>query len=241
MDLLLNWLYPPRCVFCNNIIPIDKYNKFDVCSNCIEKIPFIKEPTCYKCGKNISQIKELCNDCSKTEHIYTKGWIALEYNDMTKEAIHRFKYNNFPRYSKTFAEIMYKAMKDKNILDYKFDLIVSVPIHKNRFNKRGYNQSELLAKELSSKLNVPYKSLIKRIKDTKAQSSLSPKERYNNLKEAFEIDIKEAFKINNTNKNILIVDDIYTTGSTINACANRLIDIGINNIIYYYTLAGTSN
>lgn len=239
MDLLLNWLYPPRCIFCNNIIAIDKYNKFDVCSNCIENIPFIKEPTCNKCGKILNHIGEFCSDCLKIKHIYTKGWIALEYDDMTREAIHRFKYNNCARYSKALVEIMCKAMEDKSILDYKFDLITSVPIHKNKLKKRGYNQSDLLAKGLSHTLNIPYKSLIKRIKDTKAQSSLAPKERYNNLKEAFEIDNKEKTKF--TNKNILIVDDIYTTGSTINACADKLIDIGINNIIYHYTLAGTSN
>lgn len=230
---LIDWIYPPRCIFCNSIIALNKYNGFNICDRCNEVLPFMKQPYCSKCGKTVDSCNDICYDCSKKEFSYEKGWIALEYNEMTKETIYKFKYQNCPNYSKTLAEIMYKAMDDKSILNYKFDLITSVPIHKNKLKKRGYNQAQLLAKQLSLKLKLPYEDIIIRIKDTKPQSSLSPKERNNNLNQAFKaIDNKKIF-----NKKVLIVDDIYTTGATINACVDSIIDIDTNNIVYYYILS----
>lgn len=238
MDLnILNWIYPPRCVFCHNIIPLNKYTKFDVCDKCIDHIPFMNKPNCIKCGKSIEAENQLCKDCLKDKHFYKKGWIALKYDDMIKESIYRFKYDNCALYSKTFAQIMYQTIETKDIINYKFDIITYVPIHKNKLKSRGYNQAKLLADELSIKLNIPSKNLIVRTKDTKPQSNLSPKERFNNLKGAFKLSSNQKL----INKNILIIDDIYTTGSTINACANTLIDIGYGVDIYYYILAGTSH
>lgn len=228
---LLDWIYPPKCVFCNNIIPLNKYNNFNVCDECNKILPFMKSPYCIKCGKTVNEDSDICSECSKKEHFFKKGWIALEYEGMTKEAIYKFKYQNCPRYCKTFAEIMYRAMYDKSILEYSFDLITSVPIHKNKLKKRGYNQAQLIAKELSLKLNLPYEDIIIRIKDTKPQNTLSPKGRSNNVYNAFKVN-KEI-----SNKVILIVDDIYTTGSTIDSCVNSIIDIGTNNIVYYYILS----
>lgn len=234
---IFDWIYPPHCIFCHNIIPINNYNNIDICDMCVENLPFMKEPTCNKCGITIDDEKKFCVKCSKNEPLYNKGWISLEYDDMVKEAIYRFKYGNCPQYSKTLSYIMYSTLEYKDIKNYDIDLIVPVPIHKNRYKKRGYNQAELLSKELSNKLNIPWKNVMLRTKDTKPQSSLSPKERNNNIKDAFEIyDIK-----NIRNKKILIIDDIYTTGSTIDACTNTLIDTGIVSDIYYYILSAIKN
>ncbi len=232
---IFDWIYPPRCIFCHNIIPINKYAQLDICEHCIKTLPFIKEPTCNKCGKSLNNDKEFCNDCYSKEHLYKKGFITLEYIGMTIEAIYRFKYMNCPHYSKTFAYIMYEDMKNKNMLNYNFDLIIPIPLHINKLKKRGYNQAELLAKELSYKLKIPYEPIIKRIKDTKPQNSLSPKERYNNLKSAFEIIDIDKIK----DKKVLLIDDIYTTGATMDACVQVLIDNNINADMYYYTLSGT--
>jgi len=193
----------------------------------------MKSPYCIKCGKTVNEDGDIC--CLEQKHLFEKGWIALEYEEMTKQSIYKFKYQNCPRYCKTFAEIMYQAMNDKTILKYDFDLITSVPIHKNKLKKRGYNQAKLIAKELSLKLNIPYEDIIIRIKDTKPQNTLSPKERSNNLCNAFKVS-KEI-----SNKKILIIDDIYTTGSTIDACANCIINMDANNIIYYYILSAPVN
>lgn len=238
MDLsyILNWIYPPRCVFCDDIIPLKAYNGFNVCNNCKPYIPFMTEPTCNKCGKQVKLPNTICNECLKKDHSYERGFIALDYDGMTKEAIYRFKYKNQPLYSKTLAELMYQAAFKKAILNYKFDYITAVPLYPTRLKKRGYNQAELLAKDLSLKLNIEYRVLLKRTKDTKPQNSLSPKQRYNNLKGAFELNTNTKL----INKTILIVDDIITTGSTIEECSNRLIDRNTDNKIYYYILSGTS-
>jgi ComF family protein len=233
---MLELLYPPRCIFCNNIIPINEYKKLDICISCFGKIPWIKEPACSKCGRAIANTG-LCTDCKKIEHSYVKGWIALEYDDMVKSAIYRFKYGNSPRAAKAFSEMMYRAIKDKNIEQIKFDFIVPVPIHKNRLNKRGYNQSELLAKALSKKMNIPYKNMLKRVKDTKPQSGLSPRQRVNNISGAFKVTKTRKSQ----NKNILVIDYIYTTGATIDACAYSIIDTIGQNAIYYYILTSVNN
>jgi ComF family protein len=110
--------------------------------------------------------------------------------------------------------------------------MIAVPLHPKRFRKRGYNQAELLAKELSARMEVPfYKDIVRRTKNTAPLKLLNASERQNNLKKAFKIgrnDVKW--------KSVIIVDDIYTTGSTIDACASVLLEIGIQKI-YFVALA----
>lgn len=232
---ILNWIYPPRCIFCNNIIALNLYSGFDVCQNCIPKLPFIKEPTCKKCGKSIKSDNELCDDCLIHTHSYKKCWVAVEYDDMVKESIYSLKYKSCPNYSKSLAEIMYIAMSYKDIFDYKFDFVTSVPIHKNRLKTRGYNQAELLAKQISSRLNIEYKNLLLRIKDTKPQNILSPKERYNNLKDAFILNDNNL----KSGSKVLIIDDILTTGATVDICSDMLAKSGLE--VYCYILSATAS
>lgn len=232
---MLELLYPPRCIFCDNIIPINEYIKLDICASCLDKIPWVADLVCPKCGRTVAK-GGLCEDCVKSKHSYIKGWVALEYDDRVKSSIYRFKYDHSPRSAKAFAEVMYRAYSYKDIKQMKFDMIVPVPIHKNRRRKRGYNQSELLAKELSKKLNIPYRNILKRVKDTKPQSGLSARQRYNNMVGAIEVNKCDKF----VNKKILVIDDIYTTGATVDICADSIIDTMGQNAIYYYILTGAN-
>lgn len=213
---ILDWLYPPRCIFCRSIIPIEQYKGLNICSKCCKHIPWYG-------FESHNYIKESFKD----------GWISLYYDEMVKSAVLSLKYNNCPQYARTLAFIMYKYMCQVSF-KVKIDYFMPVPIHKKRKRIRGYNQAELLAKELSRLTKIPYITNLKRIKNTKPQNTLHGVEaRYNNLKNSFSLEKPEILK----NKNIMLIDDIYTTGATLKMCAATIIDNSDCNGIYYYILS----
>ncbi|WP_341875782.1 ComF family protein [Defluviitalea saccharophila] len=218
VDLLLDLVYPPRCIFCTSIIPIQEER--GICKACKSALPFVEGKVCEKCGKPIQDSKErtTCFDCVKNTPVYDRGWAVFIYEGMVKEAIYRFKYGGHKEYAKYLGKFMADKIKDQ-VLEEGFDLIIPIPIHKNRKRKRGYNQAEELAKEISKALNIPMDaSILTRVKETRPQSGLSIMQRQNNLKKAFKL----ADSINLDQMKILLVDDIYTTGTTINYCTTLL-------------------
>lgn len=215
-------IYPPRCTFCECIISlsVDKL----ICDECEEDYPFIEESLCQKCGKQINTENYLCNDCSITINFYEKGIALYPYDGMIKEALYRFKYGGRRKYAQFFAKMMTEQLEQTNF--YKeIDLIIPVPISKERRVQRGYNQTEELTKYISKYTNIPWdKDILIRTKHTKPQSSFAPSQRRQNIKNAFQC----TYSLNS--KVILIIDDIYTTGSTINECARVLKKAGAQDI-----------
>ena len=156
-----------------------------------------------------------------------KRVIVFEY-PVIRESLYRFKYRGRAEYAAYYAR---KAceLHGKRIMELHADAIVPVPIHKSRFRKRGYNQAKELARELSALTGIPVcNDLIKRVKSTKALKTMDVRERQNNLKKAFLI-IQNDVKL----KTIIVVDDIYTTGSTLDAIAAVCKAAGIE---YVYSL-----
>ena len=184
-----------------------------------------------KCGKQLNEPQqEYCNDCLRRKHFYLQGKALYDYGSMA-DSIFRFKYMGRQEYAGFYGKELYDR--------YGFwlhavrpDALVPVPIHASRKRKRGYNQAELLAAELSKHSGIPVNSkLIIRKKKTKPQKDLTIQERQNNLKKAFKIcqnDVKLS--------TIVIIDDIYTTGSTIDDMAKLLMASGIQKV-YYVALA----
>ena len=211
-------LYPPRCTFCEEILPLSVDNL--LCYECEEDYPLIQDPTCKQCGKQLAHDHDYCIDCKDSKHLYEKGIALYPYQGTIKQSLYRFKYAQF------FAENMDKKLKEATFL-HEVDLIVSVPVSKERLSQRGYNQAEELARHLARMSGIPYnRDILIREKDTKPQSEFSPKQRSENIKNAFRC--KE--KLQKHYKVILIIDDIYTTGSTINECAKVLIKAGADKI-----------
>ena len=137
---------------------------------------------------------------------------------MIRELIIQYKFNEKSYLYKTFCELI---IKNKKVFDFikSYDIIIPVPIHRTRIRKRGYNQSELIAKELAKKLNIGYnKKVLIKVKKNKPQSILNKKERKENTENVYKIINKEKIY----DKKILIFDDIYTTGATINACIKEI-------------------
>lgn len=197
-----------------------------LCYDCEEDYPLIEDPVCKKCGKQLAHDDDLCLDCKTAEHLYEKGIALYPYEGTIKETLYRFKYGGRRKYAKFFAKNMYRQLKETTFL-HEIDLIIPVPVSQERLKQRGYNQAEELARHLSKISGIPYnKDTLIRDKDTKPQSGFSPCQRARNIKDAF----KCTKRLSDKYKVILVIDDIYTTGSTINECARILKNSGAHKV-----------
>ena len=230
---MINLIFPKACPLCGEII----YKGQNLCEDCRYKINYIDGPTCLKCGKEVENEEvELCKDCKTTTRSYIKGFPAMKYMEPVDGSIAAFKYHNKRSYAKFFAGEIIRTC-GKEILDINPDVIVPIPVHKSKMRKRGYNQAELLARELSGYLSVPVDiELIERKSNTLPQKTLNVEEREQNLKKAF-ISTDKIVKY----KCALLVDDIYTSGATIEACTKALYEHGIKEVYYTSICIGSGD
>lgn len=221
-------MFPRRCPVCDR--PVKPAGK-KICGDCRKKLKFISEVHCMKCGKPLlHEEDEYCKDCSKRKHEFVQGKSLYEYSGAAA-SIHRLKYGKRREYAEFYGEELAKRFGE-TIRRWGAEALVPVPIHKKRKRERGYNQAELLAECLGKCLNIPVKSkLIVRSKETVPQKELNAAQSQNNLKRAFKIgenDVKLS--------TIIVVDDIYTTGSTVDEMARVLKQAGVKQV-YVLTLA----
>lgn len=205
LNKLLNIIYPPVCGFCNTI------NENFLCDNCKAKIDTLK----------ISQIQKFSDNFYYNEHFY-----VFKYEDEIRKYIIKYKFNDSSYLYKTFSQILITDSTFNKFIS-KYDCILSVPIHKKRLSSRGYNQSELIAKDIAHLIHKDYyNNVLIKSKNIVAQSTLDKESRMCN--------VQDAFSINNTNniinKNAVIFDDIFTTGATVIECANLVKNAGANKI-----------
>ena len=230
-NYIVDFFYPRRCVVCDELLEIGS----TICSECRKKIILIEEPMCKKCGKEVKLDDELCFDCKKKEHAFIEGHGLYRYNKHMKESIVRFKYNARGEYAKFYADSIVEYYGDY-IRDKKIDVIIPVPIHKNRLQKRGYNQAELIAKNVGKQLGIPVLSkALERVVDTTPQKELDNVKRGLNLMDAIRINNKSH--IPDYVNNILLIDDIYTTGTTMDVCSKVLKNSNKNYNIYFISVA----
>ena len=209
----LNFIFPPVCGICGKTD--DKY----ICSKCFDRL------------KIYEKVK---TDTYEDKYFKTHFWI-YEYKDEIRKRIIDYKFNDKSYIFRTFVELIESNSKAVEYIN-SFDVIVPVPIHKKRLKQRGYNQCELIAKALSkSMVNLTYanKILIKK-RNITPQSTLNKAERASNIQGAYQL--LDAQRYDLKSKRILIFDDIYTTGSTVNECAKVLRKL-TNEKIGVFTLA----
>lgn len=221
-------LYPTRCPICDDIVP--EFGE-QICLHCIQKLEYITPPRCYQCGKKLlEEEQEYCKDCGGHKHVFEHGRALYEYQSIAA-ALYRFKYGGRQEYAAFFGQEIANYL-GKYIKEIEADGLIPVPMYASKQRCRGYNQAELLAREIGRQMKIPvYSDLIKRIKNTQPLKKLNPEERQNNLKKAFIIaqnDVKLS--------TIIIIDDIYTTGSTIDEMSRLLRAEGIQKI-HFITLA----
>lgn len=181
--------------------------------------------------------EEFCGDCMKKTTSYEYGFGLFVYNHNMQESISRFKYQGRQEYAGYYAAEMYKKY-GKWMKEISAQALIPVPIHKNRFRKRGYNQAKLIADELEKLSNIPvWNELLIRSRDTLPQKELSNKERRENLYGAFQINKKDGM-LNQMPKCVILIDDIYTTGSTLEECSKVLKNTGVQKIFFLCVCIG---
>lgn len=233
LQSMLDMIYPVRCPVCGEIV-IPKNEK--ICKPCREKLQYIKEPRCKKCSKPIErEEKEYCSDCEHKNFHFDKGFSVWVYDALMKRSIADYKYHGKKEHAKFYVQETVQLYKEV-IEKLSPDVIVPIPIHRSKQLERGYNQADILARGIGKALNLPVLSrLLVRNKKTLPQKQLSNKERLRNLQEAFDFNKEVSKRFQGEIKKVLLVDDIYTTGSTIEACSNVLRSHEITNI-YFITL-----
>ena len=209
-DYILSLIYPPKCVFCGTVI-----DKSDICEECEKTLPFTK-------GDSIYQKFPFVDKCIS----------PLYYKDYVRRAVLRFKFAGCSCYSRRLGEIMSECAEN-NLDCGSIDMVSCIPLSRKRMHDRGYNQAELLAKEISKKVGVEYMPTLKKIRHNTAQSTIKDsKQRAANVIGAYSVIDAEEVK----GKYILLVDDVVTTGSTVSECARILKKSGAK-AVYCVTLA----
>ena len=221
-------LFPTRCPVCDEAV---RRRDGKICRNCRSRFKMVEEPFCLSCGRPLPEEKEqYCADCASKKHKYIRGRALYEY-ESAAESIYRFKYGGRREYAEFFGREMAEKLEGY-IRKAAPDALVPVPLSRKRFGRRGYNQAQLLAEVMGAELGIPvYTHLATRVRDTLPQKELNAQERQNNLKRAFKI-IENDVKLNT----IIVIDDIYTTGSTIDALAEVFQQSGVEKV-YFATLS----
>ena len=228
VEKVIDIFYPKRCAFCDRVLPVGE--KF-LCSECSGLTPEVGEHYCMKCGKPVEEDEEYCIDCTNKETTFQYGRSVFVYNGLVKDSISRFKYHGRQEYAAFYAHAMYRQFGTW-IARIAPDALIPVPIHKERRQRRGYNQAELVALELGRLCKVPVAAdYLVRIKNTQPQKELSGKERLANLSQAFSVRTMSQELYKNL-ECVIIVDDIYTTGSTVETCAQILREQGVGRIYF---------
>lgn len=224
-NLISKVFFPRRCVACDELLDYSEIiNGF--CGKCKEELRYAAEPVCKKCGKVLyDENTELCLDCATRKRSFIQSKGVYVYEGKIKSGMYRFKYNNRRCYKYTFSRDIIRTngvwIKSLNL-----DGIVPVPMYKKKQRQRGYNQAELIARQLSKDTGIPlYNDIVIRNRKTIPMKGLSNTEREKNLKNAFNFSEK-ALQL----KRVLVIDDIYTTGATLDSVAKTLLDAGVKEV-----------
>lgn len=204
---LLDFLFPPRCILCNTIITSD---------TCL----------CRKCNDKVFMLDDIQMTTVKNENFLGNCLAPYLYEDRIQKLIIDFKFYQKPQYGKLLGEKLAQAFIVKEIA-VNCEVVTCVPISKERLKQRGYNQAEMVAKCVAKQLGIPYKDCIVKIKHNKEQHKLHVEDRKENVKGVY--DMAEMKHI--TNKKVLLVDDIVTTGYTLAECASLLMASGAKEVL----------
>lgn len=227
-------LYPRRCPVCQEAV---EERGGLVCGICRTKLSYIRGHFCQRCGKPLLlEGEEYCRDCRRKEHQFDRGRAPFLYDQVMRESIAGYKYGGRREYAAFYAEeILSRCAKD--MLGWQGEAFLPIPLHPSRRRKRGFNQAELLARELSRRSGIPADAgILVRRKKTRAQKELNDQERLTNLKDAFSVRKGRV-----PYQNIILVDDIYTTGSTMDAAARVLKENGAKRVYFVCICVGNGN
>ena len=221
---VLDILFPKRCVGCK------KGGEY-ICPNCFAKISFDTQTICTVCNK--PSIDGKTHPLCRTKYTLDGTFSSVAYKNIVRKLLYQLKYQPYiTNLLPTISELCYEAFIQNELftkLLKEKPVLVSIPLSPRRLRKRGYNQAELLAKELGKRFGLDAQPVLKRVKETKPQYGLKREERMENIKDAF--GINEKLKAGSEKyKTILLVDDVLTTGSTMSEAAKTLKKAGVKEV-----------
>ena len=237
-EKLLRIIFPEVCPVCGDVLTDKNRCKGNpyICKYCYSTLSFAKGRRCLKCAKSVDdETKVICGECERKERFFDRGFALLTHDEAAKKIIYGFKFDyNLDNLRFPALEAALRIGRVINHLGV--EAFIPVPLHKSRLRERGYNQAELLTEEIVRFMELLYgispvcdSTYLIRKKKTKYQRDLDHKYREENVKNAFCVNPESA----GVYKRVCIVDDIYTTGSTINSCAKALKAAGCTNVYFF--------
>ena len=233
---LIRILYPANCILCKTPLFL---NELHLCLLCKQKIQPLSAPTCLKCARPIPPYESFttCSSCRSERPYYDRGFALVEYDEPTRLILHQIKFEKKPWLFEIYLDLMQKLYPAFPLNHY--EMMIPVPLDSRREQKRGFNQALMIAqliKRLNPSNHLPIKKFIKKTKKTMPQSQLRRNQRLTNLNGAFELEGADEV----SGKNILLIDDILTTGSTINECA-RILKENRAERVDFFTIARSNS
>ena len=224
---LADIIFPSRCVVCG--IVLGNNERIRICSECLSRISFVKAPVCSCCGLpfvNYEGTDHLCGKCISSKQYFSVARSVGEFEEPLLDVIHQFKYKGKIAVGETLGRLMAEFEYDSFSIEG-YSLILPVPLHQRRLKERGFNQSVILAREIAMRcpIRLDFRTL-KRTIHTKPQTGLGKKQRSMNVKGAFEVTDRGRID----GERVVLIDDVYTTGSTIRECARVLIKNGVEEV-----------
>jgi len=224
---LFDFFFPPKCPLCGE--DLESLPDERPCPACLSRIKFFSSPRCPRCGIGFASPKEsdhLCSECLAEERHFTKARAVCLYEGPIVEAISRFKYGGVTRLARSLGSFL-AEYRDPEFSFSDFDLILPVPLHPGRLRQRGFNQSLLLARYLSRTHSIALDfAALQRSRPTHPQTQLSGSQRQTNVRGAFRVRKPEVV----SEKRILLIDDVFTTGATVQECAKALLGAGAKQV-----------
>lgn len=235
-EKLLDIIYPRICFGCKRHIPseVEGY----ICLDCLQKIEIHRPPFCITCGRSIDLLEiDRCTDCAGCRYYFTRGYSLSPYDGLLKECLHSFKYNWHTYLGRTLARLMTDfALKYIDL--QKIDVITAVPLHWRRQRDRGFNQSVILGRIIADNTGIPFiEDCLIRIRTVQPQVELSRQERIRNVEGVFAVRKPKRF----LGKRILLIDDVFTTGATLNECSRVLLKSGAGDVWVFTLSRGISS
>ena len=229
---ILDVVFPRKCPICSKVL---ESKKEQICLSCQKILPRVTEPCCARCGKPIAAAEEqYCHDCEEKRRgrdVLKKGSALWVYDSHMKRAMANFKYEGCVEDAVFYVQQLVR-FRGQEIMNWRVDAIIPVPLHRRKQWFRGYNQATVLAEELGRHLNLPVLTdMLTRTRYTKPQKGLAPKQRMNNVADAFALTDQGREKAASLSR-VLLIDDIYTTGATLEACGEVLKKTGVGEIYF---------
>ena len=210
-EQILDLFFPPRCVNCKRV-------GANLCADCFAQIVFVTPPWCERCGRRVN-VGNTCSSCA-SQPLQIDAIRAVGYHEgALREAIHALKYNHRPALAQPLGTLLSNWVHEHH---WQVDYVIPVPLHRDRERERGYNQAELIARVVSTTGQIPFTNALERTQATQDQIGSDRAARRKNVKDAFRV-----IDIDVQGKTVLIVDDVTTTGATLEACANALYQVGV--------------